>query len=136
MSAPLVPKPFTHTPPEVEIIAVPDGEAPEWVRQAWVGMILPLATPDTHRMEVVGVVSGARNWMSLWFARLTRRTVVQSGYLVETLRAVDSLSRQNRDAAEWWRQNTPHLLEPQRILLFEAHVCRPVTRPPPEPANR
>ncbi|HEY7315037.1 MAG TPA: hypothetical protein VH643_37170 [Gemmataceae bacterium] len=44
----------------VRIIATPPGEAPEEIRQAWLGLELPLAAGETgpHNVPTGGVLSG------------------------------------------------------------------------------
>ncbi|GAB5446078.1 hypothetical protein [Gymnodinialimonas sp.] len=119
---------------EIEIIATPAGEAPEWVRQAWVGVVLPLALPEVATWETVGVLSGPRTWLGQlfhgWFGR--RETLM--GYCVFADEAITILACHAPEAARWWRDNAPHLRAPQETLLFEERACRRVARGPWGPA--
>jgi hypothetical protein len=103
------------------ITSVPDGEAPVWVRQKWVGLRLPLTTPSqspgVFRGE--GVLTGPRTILSAIFSLLTHRTRKTEGYLVNVLEAVAVLERVHPDAAEWWKANAPHLVRPNRRFIFQ-----------------
>jgi hypothetical protein len=43
----------------IKIVDTPPGEAPERVRQAWIGVVLPVAAPSKWLWRTVGVVSGS-----------------------------------------------------------------------------
>src|SRR5947199_83534 len=47
---------------DIRIIDVPPGEAPEWVRRAWVGLVLPLAPGEygPRVLAAAGVLTGPR----------------------------------------------------------------------------
>jgi hypothetical protein len=103
----------TH-PREIRIIDVPPGEAPEEVRRAWVGLVLPLA----------GRMRGPL--LARSFGVLTGRTQTVHGYAVPAGRAVEILSRHAPEAARWWTSSVPQLLGPRRLFIFHAEVCREV----------
>jgi hypothetical protein len=50
------------------------------------------------------------------------RTIPICGYLVRADRAIELLSASAPAAADWWRENTPHLL--RGILIFDEKACR------------
>lgn len=91
----------------IHITNRPDGEAPEWVRKAWIGLFLPLAyeTSNTGR----GV--------------LTHELSPQRGvkYAVEYEVALQRLAEVSVEAAQWWKNNTR--LGPGRFLLFDGSCC-------------
>jgi hypothetical protein len=101
-------------PREIRITAVPPGEAPEEVRRAWVGLVLPLA----RRMQ--GPL------LARSFGVLTGRTQKVYGYAVPAARAVEILSQSAPEAARWWTSNVSQLLGPRRLFIFHAEVCREV----------
>jgi hypothetical protein len=96
----------------IRIIAAPPGEAPEEIRQEWIGVELPLAPgePLPKIESTVGVLTG-------------QSTGVASGYLVEGNKAVALLAAHSPTAAEWWREAAPHILVPGYKLSFPAEVC-------------
>lgn len=54
----------------VRIVAVPPGEAPDWVREKWVGLDLTLAQsrPTPQRLYTAGVLSGPRSGIAAQLA--------------------------------------------------------------------
>src|SRR5438045_781095 len=68
----------------IRIVKRPDGEAPEEVRDAWIGLLLPVL-PRFSRMVArrgVGVHSGPRSYLGMWFAALVGRGKPMRGYVV------------------------------------------------------
>lgn len=78
----------------IKILKIPDGEAPQWVRGAWVGLILPcypyIGTPSC---ELSGVLSGDK-------VEDSRR-----GVIVSHREAISVLIQHDREAAMWWMTN-------------------------------
>lgn len=83
----------------VEIVAVPKGPAPLKIREAWVGLRLPLSSP-------FGEVANGRGFSG-------------SGYLVDVVDAVEILGLFNEEAAAWWRTNTDWV-RPGATFHFDA----------------
>jgi hypothetical protein len=109
----------------IRIIDVPPGEAPQWVREKWVGLDLPLTRyPSVKTCYGFGVLSGPRMWwlqllglMVGWADRVT-------GYAVDGAHAIETLARSSPEAAAWWRENASQHVRPNRYLIFHEHVCR------------
>jgi hypothetical protein len=115
----------TKTDWTVRIVAAPPGEAPLWVRQKWVGLDLPVARYSAHgKFLGLGVLSMPRSWLAQWMAVARGRAQLIAGYAVEAVPAVGILSVTSPEAAAWWRENTPHLIAPNRYLIFHEEVCR------------
>lgn len=105
------------------VTSVPAGEAPEAIREQWVGLRLPLHpdTPGLSRAQTVGVVSGRP---SLWRRLLGLKTSgARSGYLVPFASAIDALSAKSPEAADWWRTNAVFAVDDQACLFFHASCC-------------
>jgi len=119
------------TPPAFKVLIVrrPIGEAPEWVRDAWVGLELPLAHPGEITIETGGVLTGPRTWPGWWWARLTGRLEVVSGHVVKADRAIDLLGRSRPDAAAWWRGHAPAFCRPGAEFIFDSAACEPSPDP-------
>lgn len=60
-----------HAVARVKIVRAPQGEAPDWVREAWVGLVLPLKESRLTIVTPAGVLSGPRSPMGLFWASLT-----------------------------------------------------------------
>lgn len=91
---------------EIKIIAVPPGQAPEWVRKEWVGLTMPIAEnlpPNTFAMGVLGGKSKNPN-----------------GYPIETFTAINILAKKSPKAAQWWI-NCAIL---GQWLVFKTEVCQ------------
>jgi hypothetical protein len=99
----------------IRIVAVPPGEAPQGIRQAWVGVELPLVAgqKQPQASAVHGVMSGGLAGSAL-------------AYVVDGRTAVERLASHDPNAADWWRENAPHVLAAGYQLLFPADVCQPI----------
>jgi hypothetical protein len=110
----------------IRIVSTPPGEAPEEVRAAWIGLVVPAAVPGVRPFSTSGVLSGPKSRLGRLFSSLFGRFEVQNGYLVEACQAVELLSRHAPEAAKWWREATPHLITPGKYLVFSAESCQEV----------
>jgi len=109
--------------PMVRIVARPIGEAPEWVRDAWIGLEIPLLCSGERTSEGVGVLSGPRSFLAQLGDWLRGRSMNVSGYVVNARTAVDLLEAHSPKAAEWWWANTAHLLDGRSAFLFDTPAC-------------
>jgi hypothetical protein len=106
-------------------------DAPQWVREKWLGPELPLACGDSGARQAItsGVLSGPRNRLiALWWA-LRGRLEGKSGYAVDANEAVRIFEGTAPEAAAWWRQNVPRLQHGKRKFLFAPAVCEVVSKP-------
>jgi hypothetical protein len=97
---------------EVRIVAVSPGPAPEEVRQAWVGLIVPLGAGETGPRPVK-----------------TAAGEEKVGYVVDSHRALQVLAAHAPAAAAWWKKNAPDYLQPGRALFFPPESCQEVEGP-------
>lgn len=115
------------SPGRIRITSVPPGEAPNHVRAAWVGLELPLAAAQDQGRELaaLGVIS--------WTPGSVR------GYAVEGRVALKHLQARAPEAAAWWRENVPHVLQRGFQFVFPAANCQKLAGrgggecPPPRP---
>ena len=91
--------------PTVRIISAPFGEPPDWVRDAWVGLELPLSWPAVKNVRTFGVLSGPKSLFSNFLYLISGRGEKQSGYIVKYADAIKVLRESRPDAALWWDQN-------------------------------
>ena len=93
----------------INIIDVPPGEAPEWVREEWVGLRLPISDDqETEGLVQIGVLGG--------------ESQDRGGYRIDTTEAITALRGVSPGAAEWWETNVP--LGFIKCLSFRKDVCR------------
>ncbi|MDO9183243.1 MAG: hypothetical protein Q7U04_12590 [Bacteriovorax sp.] len=96
---------------QVKIVKVPDGQAPEWVRKEWVGLVLPLVEDAPRVEKVIGVLGG----------KVDNADQYIDGYSVETAAAIDFLKKKNFEAAQWWINKVPFWFVPR--LIFKKEDC-------------
>jgi hypothetical protein len=111
----------------IRIVATPLGEAPLWVREAWIGLDLPTVRPDVRTYCAAGVVSGPKSLMALAVAWFGGKLFPYRGYTVSALKAVEVLEAVRPDAAKWWRENTPHLMHRGQAFVFDEPACQPLS---------
>jgi len=87
----------------IRITSTPPGIAPEWVREQWVGVEIPLPKHDEDGIQV-GVPDNL------------------FGYQVETKVAIEALRKKSPEAVEWWEENIP--LGFVSRLVFSRDVCQ------------
>ncbi len=96
----------------IRIVAVPPGEAPEFVRRAWVGLELPVIAGQVEADH--GITLGV----------LTQQPVAApAGYAVDDKTAIAVLQSASPEIAAWWRENAPIVTARGYQLIFPAAVC-------------
>lgn len=75
---------------KIKIVATPAGQAPLWVREQWVGLVLPVDEKVLFPVPQTGVLGGAPEPSNL------------GGYPVVTTEALRELREHNLEAAAWW----------------------------------
>ena len=113
----------------VRIIATPPGEAPEEVRQAWLGLELPLVAGDLgpRMVPTGGVLTGPRTFLGKLWKLLTGQRSYKFGYVIDAPQALVLLAEKVPPAARWWRECAPHCWNPGSLFIFPADVCAEVS---------
>lgn len=93
----------------IRIISTPPGQTPEWVREQWVGLVLPVDEDAPNEYE--GIQFGIRGG----------RPKNLGGYPVRTVDAFLALEEASAEAAQWWINNLRLELIPR--LVFSREVC-------------
>lgn len=121
-------EPWTPAAGYIRIVRRPEGEAPEWVRDAWIGLELPLTVEAPIKSRIVGgVLTMPRTRLGYWWAVIRGRSRMQEGFLVDANAAVRVLERRNPTAAIWWRTKAADCLLPQGQFLFDLPASEPST---------
>jgi len=110
----------------IRITSIPPGEAPAEIRNAWIGLELPLKFENPRHYLGSGVLSGPRTPRQRLIHLLTFRLKVHTGFVVPSLLAIEVLERAHPSAARWWRDNAPHNVRAGRYLLFPSTCCERV----------
>lgn len=92
---------------QIKIIAIPPGQAPLEIREAWVGLILPIAENKSSDTIQMGALGGKPENLG--------------GYDVETKVAIKELKKKSPKAAKWWESNINPEWAPR--LTFKREVC-------------
>lgn len=123
--------PSTSTLKKIRIKSTPPGEAPNEIRRAWVGLEIPVPArfAGFRQSRGFGVLSGPKSRLGAFVAILFGRARQEFGYIVDAQVAIDLLSLRSPAAADWWRQNAPHLVEPGRYLIFALESCEELHEP-------
>ena len=108
----------------ITIIRRPLGDAPEWVRDAWIGMRLPTVQSTESSWEVVSVLTGPLPALSQWWDAIRGRVNHMTGYAVRVDVAVGLLAEKDAAAAHWWEKNTPGMIERGDTFIFDSAACR------------
>ena len=107
----------------IKIVRRPIGEAPEWVRDAWIGLSLRTTQRSARHFKGFGVLTIPSSiFLQVW-EMLRGRSIRVSGFTVNAQIAVDLLAVARPDAAEWWRTNAPKLLDGRQRFVFDAEAC-------------
>ena len=118
-------------PCKVRIVRAPIGEAPQWVREAWIGLELPVVSPRKRAFSTVGILTGPTTFLASIWALRSGKTPRVSGYVVRSDDAIRLLAPHNPEAAGWWRDNAPAFARRRRLFLFDAPACQLIWDPAP-----
>lgn len=115
---------------KIRVVCLPVGEAPLWVREAWIGLELPLVRHTRPKSYLgFGVLSSPISYVGQLWGLLRGQGIRIAGYPVYASEAVDLLAATNPEAANWWHSSVPHLLKPGRKFLFDSESCMTVGDP-------
>ena len=105
----------------LRVKCVPNGEAPLWVREKWVGLDFPITITSQKSVNkhITGVLSKPKNVLSTIAGYLLNKYERKNVYLVNAQGAVSILNTASIEAANWWKENTPYLLKLNSSLCFE-----------------
>lgn len=115
--------PWSETAYRIRIVRRPEGEAPEWVRDAWIGVEIPVLVPEPVSTFGFGVLTGPKSIALDWILWVIGRAKPIAGYVVAADTAVACLMERSPTAAEWWRTEVPYLVRPGARLVFDTPSC-------------
>jgi len=107
----------------IEVVSLPHGDAPAWVRGAWIGCRFPTARAECgHVPEYVysvlpatrkGLISAAE-YLALPESERAKFTQKVAGFSVLQDVALQVLEKRRPDAAAWWRRQGFPKTDPDR----------------------
>jgi hypothetical protein len=102
----------------IQFVKTPQGEAPEWAREAWVGVVVPYVGFGHSFPFTRGVVSG-------------KAVPSLCSYCVPQAEALAALHEAHPKAANWWKQNGYPKSDPEDAYFsFECTSAVVLTRLP------
>ena len=110
----------------IRIVGLPPGEAPIEIRQAWIGLELPLAHGRFQAERTVrslGVLTAPRSFFGILAAWIFRRGELTNVFVVESVKALEILQAERPNAAEWWKQNAGQFFEQGHLFGFASESC-------------
>lgn len=108
----------------IRIVQAPFGEAPLWVREAWVGLELPIIEGKPYRRwQTSGVLSGPKTILGGLWALIRGRTDPVAGYAVKGKDALSRLMQHHQPAADWWDENLPQGRKDWFHFVFDEAAC-------------
>ena len=113
---------------QIRITSIPPGEAPEHVRKAWIGLVLPVPDRFAGSRETLGfgVLSAPRTFVGALIALCLGRAKRETGYIVAADRAIEILTLHAPYAAAWWRENASRVIAPGRHFVFARDACEEI----------
>lgn len=88
----------------IKIKSVPMSQAPEWVRRAWIGLVMPVR--HTYKGSSIPILSVKKEELEDW-------------YQVNSSEALDVLKEKNMPAYDWWVKNWP-----SPTFMFNSGCCQ------------
>jgi len=121
--------------PAIKIIRTPLGAAPREIRDAWIGLTIPIVpAPKKMFVSFRTFSDGLLIFVGIFYGLFGIKPKLR-GYVVDCLTAFQILEQANPEAEKWWRKHTPHLFRPGRKFVFDADCCEltgeAVWPPPP-----
>lgn len=107
----------------IKIVRRPIGEAPEWLRDEWIGLSLPLALKRERNWRALGVLTGPHGWLPQLWALVLGKSFIVTGFAVDAKAAVEILAERNPRAAAWWHEHAPQMLDGRRYFIFDTPAC-------------
>lgn len=110
---------------KIQIISIPDGVEPEWIRKRWIGCDLPLSefVRKEVRCWVVRRPPVSAGFLAFWLAVLCGKIARKRCFLVYCRDAVEVLEQKSPEAAAWYRENEPGVNLHWKFWAFDSKCC-------------
>jgi hypothetical protein len=97
----------------IEIVSTPSGEAPEWVREAWVGLQFRAEKSDPREDRIKKQYGKMNN---------------AGGWKIKKTKAIRALSKKNKEAAQWFKNKDNVPLWRMSFFIFGTQFCEVIKR--------
>lgn len=104
---------------KIKITSRPEGWAPEWVRDAWIGIELE-ARPKTRPPSLSSIIFGVDG--------ILPDTQSPHVYITTMGKALKALELHNKKAYQWWKDNHNYYFQhPETEWTLDAEYCEQVS---------
>jgi len=112
-----------------EVTKAPDGDSPQHIRDAWVGVQFRAlqGAPTTMPTRAAGSSSSQRGGF-LNRGALKAEITERRGYPVKAREVLGLLALSDKQAAQWYIDNVPQMLDPDQIFMFDETCCRAIAQ--------
>jgi hypothetical protein len=110
----------------VRVDSIPEGESLLWLREQWVGLVLPLAQHRQTSLQFLasGVLTGPKTLLARLLTPLSGKFVRRAGCKVQATAAVNIVAARSPEAAAWSRENAAHPLKTGRCFVVQQETAR------------
>lgn len=98
----------------LEISHTLNGNAPPWVLDAWIGLQFRASEPHPVTMQTRNPGSS--------------RLIERRGYLADAREILGLLALHSENAARWYIENAPMMLDEGQVFLVEEDKCHPIAQ--------
>ncbi len=110
----------------IEVVSTPPGHAPEWVRDAMIGIQIKSAHDQTVTMPTINSANAPKTRLGQWLYILQGKAEMRTGYVVHANELLGLLLIKSQAAAEWCLENTPHMAKEGQMFMLDQSCCRKV----------
>ena len=120
----------------IKIFRAPVGPAPQAIRDAWIGLTIPIEVSPKIMFDSFPAFSDSILAITGIFFGVYGIKPGVRGYLVNCLLAFQILDQVNPEAVEWWRSHKSHFFYSGRMFVFDAGCCELITGGPYGPRRQ
>ncbi len=109
-----------------EVVSAPEGASPQWVRDAWVGVQFEAlqGAPVSMPTQSAATRTGG---LSRMLAQRPSGVTERRGYPTKARDVLGLLALHNAEAARWYIDNAPQMLNPDQVFLFHERHCHAIS---------
>lgn len=109
-----------------EVVSAPEGASPQWVRDAWVGVQFKALQGAPVSMPTQSAAARSGRVPRIMAQRASGVTE-RRGYPTKARDVLGLLALHNAEAARWYIDNAPQMLNPDQVFLFDERHCHAIT---------
>lgn len=112
----------------MEIIKAPQGTSPDWVRHGWVGVQFEALQPHPVTVQTRAAGTDGNAFKQILAAAQGKPDIVEKrGYPANARDLLGLLALQSEQAAKWYIDNAPQMLDPKQVFILDEDCCTPLS---------